>query len=252
MDNSIKTKRMSRLAYEMRMYNLDKEDCNKDGIYMFESKEDIFYGLVIGSEGTPYHNGYLLFKIEFPEKYPFVPPKMTFISLDLNCRIHPNLYQNGYVCLSMINTWGENEYTPGLSLVKILRTIQSILTENPIEGEPDHENDKSPEANNYKEMVIYDIINLYQYHMVNDQFLLESQQKIPIDIRDKINPILRDLFKKNYNSVIKNIEKYKSSYVNNQLYVSYVYSDYKCKLNYDELFNNFNQLYQKLISNTTM
>jgi uncharacterized protein YabE (DUF348 family) len=88
--------------------------------------------------------------------------------------------------------------------------------------------------------------------MVNDQFLPVSNQKIPIDIRDKINPILRDLFKKNYQLVVKNIEEYKSSNLNNQLHISHVYADYKCKLNYDELFSNFTQLYQKLISNDTI
>lgn len=246
---------MTRLAYELKNYQeKELEECNRDGIYLFQSsqKEDTLYGLVIGPEDTPYQNGYLLLKIDFPSLYPFNPPQMTFISLDQTCRIHPNLYHDGYVCLSMINTWGSNEYSPGLSLTKILRTIQSILTDNPIEGEPGHEKDTSVEALNYREMVRYDILSLYQFQMVNDQMLPPEHQKIPEDVRAQVYPILSELFLRNYSKSIEIIEKNKKSQYNGQGYRANVYTFYQRNLEYQKLATEFNELHQKLLGNNPL
>jgi ubiquitin-protein ligase len=251
---NIGNRRMTRLTYELKNYQKEMDECNRDGIYIFQSshQEDILYGLVVGPEDTPYQNGYLLIKIEFPNLYPFNPPKMTFISLDQTCRIHPNLYHDGYVCLSMINTWGSDEYSPGLSLIKILRTIQSILIENPIEGEPGHENDKSAEAINYREMVRYDILNLYQFQMVNDQTLPKEQQKIPIDVSEQVYPILAELFLRNYSKSLELIEKYQKTQYNGQGYRASVYTFYQRNLEYQKLGTEFTKLHDKLLSNSTL
>lgn len=252
---NIGNRRTTRIAYELRKYReVFMDECNKDGIYIFQSseQEDVLYGLVVGPEDTPYQYGYLLLKIEFPSLYPFSPPKMTFISFEPSCRIHPNLYHDGYVCLSMINTWGSNEYSPGLSLTKILRTIQSILTDNPIEGEPGHETDKSAEAINYREMVRYDVLRLYQYQMTNDHLLPSHEQKIPSDVSARISPILNQLFLKNYQKSMELIETYKKSQYNGQGYRASVYTFYQRNLEYDNLAKDFQELQEKLLSNSTL
>lgn len=39
-----------------------------------ESRMDILRAVIIGPEGTPYHDGLFFFDIQFPDTYPSVPP----------------------------------------------------------------------------------------------------------------------------------------------------------------------------------
>ena len=47
-----------------------------------------------------------LYDIYLPYDYPNVCPKMTLRTTGGNSiRFNPNLYSNGYVCLSLLGTW---------------------------------------------------------------------------------------------------------------------------------------------------
>jgi ubiquitin-conjugating enzyme E2 O len=39
-----------------------------------ESRMDLLRAVIIGAEGTPYHDGLFFFDIQFPDTYPSVPP----------------------------------------------------------------------------------------------------------------------------------------------------------------------------------
>ncbi|WZZ65434.1 hypothetical protein YC2023_076804 [Brassica napus] len=39
-----------------------------------ESRMDLTRAVIIGAEGTPYHDGLFFFDIHFPDTYPSVPP----------------------------------------------------------------------------------------------------------------------------------------------------------------------------------
>ena len=89
---------------------LDITDLNKspiDNIYYFPDEDNIMNGhaLIIGPENTPYRYGNYLFHFKFTEEYPFSPPKVNYLSNDGITRFNPNLYRNGKVCLSILNTW---------------------------------------------------------------------------------------------------------------------------------------------------
>lgn len=249
---NIGNRKMTRLNYEFKQYQKDQESCNKDGIYLFKSSQvdDVYYGMITGPSDTPYHNGNILIEITFTDLYPFQPPNMKFTSFDSHVRIHPNLYANGYVCLSMINTWGENEYSPGLSLIKILRTIQSILTDNPIEGEPNHEQDKSANAMNYREMVRFDMLRLYVYRITMDHTLEQANQLIPYGVAQQVAPILRSRYLEHYSEYIEVLEKELKGQYNNQNLRANVYSDYNIKLDYAKLIKDFKKLYETFTAMT--
>ena len=71
--------------------------------------------LIIGTKNTPYMGGFFLFSLRFPEHYPMSPPIVWFYTTKSNMRINPNLYINGKVCLSIINTWGNSSnWTPSI------------------------------------------------------------------------------------------------------------------------------------------
>ncbi|KAF2605827.1 hypothetical protein F2Q68_00043670, partial [Brassica cretica] len=74
-----------------------------------ESRMDLLRAVIIGAEGTPYHDGLFFFDIQFPDSYPSAPPKVHYHSGGL--RINPNLYNCGKVCLSLLGTWTENTST---------------------------------------------------------------------------------------------------------------------------------------------
>ena len=69
--------------------------------------ENIFkmYCLIIGTENTPYEDGFYLFDFTFTEEYPLKPPKVKYCTLNGNIRFNPNLYTCGKVCLSILNTY---------------------------------------------------------------------------------------------------------------------------------------------------
>ncbi|KAG2322851.1 hypothetical protein Bca4012_058318 [Brassica carinata] len=58
-----------------------------------ESRMDLLRAVIIGAEGTPYHDGLFFFDIQFPDSYPSAPPKVHYHSGGL--RIIPNLYNCG-------------------------------------------------------------------------------------------------------------------------------------------------------------
>ncbi|CAJ2659815.1 unnamed protein product [Trifolium pratense] len=100
---------------------------------------DLLRAVIIGAEGTPYHDGLFFFDVFFPSDYPYVPPKVHYQSRGL--RLNPNLYDNGHVCLSLLNTWSgsKNEkWTPGVStMLQVLVSIQGlILNAKPYFNEP--------------------------------------------------------------------------------------------------------------------
>ena len=65
----------------------------------------IIRAFISGPEGTPYEHGLYLFEISLPSNYPSLPPIMRIITTgDGQLRFNPNLYNNGFVCLSIINT----------------------------------------------------------------------------------------------------------------------------------------------------
>jgi ubiquitin-protein ligase len=108
------------------------------GIYYIHDESNILkgYGLLIGPKDTPYANGYYLFEFNFPVDYPHSPPLVNYKTNDGKTRFHPNLYRNGKVCLSILNTWPGEQWSGCQTINSILLTLYSIFTEEPFLHEP--------------------------------------------------------------------------------------------------------------------
>ncbi|KAF2673585.1 hypothetical protein BT63DRAFT_421720 [Microthyrium microscopicum] len=103
-----------------------------EGVFVrsWESRLELFRVLIIGPVDTPYEHAPLLIDIALPDKYPHSPPLAYFHSWTYGQgRVNPNLYEDGKICLSLLNTWsGERQtetWTPGSST--LLQAIVSIL-----------------------------------------------------------------------------------------------------------------------------
>ncbi|KAL5736325.1 hypothetical protein ACOSQ2_031113 [Xanthoceras sorbifolium] len=108
-------------------------------VRVYESRMDLLRAVIIGAEGTPYHDGLFFFDVFFPGGYPNVPPLVYYHSGGL--RINPNLYECGKVCLSLLNTWSGNKnekWIPSMStMLQVLVSIQAlILNQKPYFNEP--------------------------------------------------------------------------------------------------------------------
>ncbi len=87
--------------------------------------------LVSGSKGTPYAHGLYHFEAICLDNYPSSPPKVSLLTGRGKVRFNPNLYQSGYVCLSLLGTWsgsGCEQWNPEKSsLAQVLLSIQSLI-----------------------------------------------------------------------------------------------------------------------------
>ena len=78
------------------------------------SQEDRFnwQAMIIGPEGSPYENGKFLVEIKLREDYPFMPPKMRFLTKIF----HPNFNEEGYVRLPELS----ERWSPALRVQHVL------------------------------------------------------------------------------------------------------------------------------------
>ncbi|KAI5017093.1 hypothetical protein ZWY2020_037471 [Hordeum vulgare] len=84
-----------------------------------------------GPEGTVYSKGVFVLKIQIPERYPFQPPNVTFVTPIY----HPNIDNGGRICLDILNLPPKGAWQPSLNISTILRSIGLLLTEpNPDDG----------------------------------------------------------------------------------------------------------------------
>lgn len=103
-------------------------------VRVYEERMDLLRAAIVGTAGTPYHDGLFFFDIYLPLQYPSEPPIVYYNSGGL--RINPNLYESGKVCLSLLNTWTGSQtevWNPGSStLLQVLLSLQAlVLNEKP-------------------------------------------------------------------------------------------------------------------------
>ena len=128
---------LKRLLRDVR--KIMKNPLTNHGIHYIHDTDDCRkgYALIIGPKDTLYRHGFYFFQFDFPLEYPYVPPKVTYLTNGENVRFNPNLYRNGKVCLSIINTWKGEAWTSCQNISSVLLTIVAHVFHNePILNEP--------------------------------------------------------------------------------------------------------------------
>jgi ubiquitin-conjugating enzyme E2 D/E len=85
--------------------------------------EDLFRweGVIFGPDDSPFSGGVFKLTIQFPVDYPFRAPHVQF-----QTRIfHPNINSAGMICLDIL----KKEWSPALTISKVLLSITSLLTD---------------------------------------------------------------------------------------------------------------------------
>jgi ubiquitin-conjugating enzyme E2 R len=69
-------------------------------------EEDLYtwHVAIFGPPDTPYQGGYFKAEMKFPLDYPYSPPKLKF----LTPLLHPNVYSDGELCISILHPPGED------------------------------------------------------------------------------------------------------------------------------------------------
>lgn len=144
-----------RINSEIKMLakNLPLNYTNSIFLKFDETHMDLMKCIIIGSDDTPYANGLFLYDIYLDDTYPNSPPKMNLITTGMNTiRFNPNLYANGYICLSLLGTWSgdniEKWNNKSSNILQILLSIQSIVMSDGVYfNEPGYATDKNSKTN---------------------------------------------------------------------------------------------------------
>jgi len=92
--------------------------------------------ILIGPPDTLYEGGIYNARLTFPPEYPLLPPKMRFLTK----MWHPNIYENGEVCISILHAPGEDQWgyesaserwLPIHTVETILVSVISLLSADP-------------------------------------------------------------------------------------------------------------------------
>lgn len=114
---------------------------------------------ILGPCDSPYQDGVFYLNITFPDQYPFKPPLIKFITKIYHC----NINSRGSICLDIL----KNEWSPALTISKVLLSICSLMT------------DPNPD-----DPLVMEIANLYT---VNRTLHDETARKFTIQYASQIN-----------------------------------------------------------------
>ena len=188
-----------RLIKDVR--DIIKHPLTENGIYYTHHETDIMsgYALIIGPEDTLYEDGFYLFEFIFPHDYPHTPPKVIYHTNDGITRFHPNLYRNGKVCLSILNTWKGETWTSCQSIRTVLLTLVTLFHNKPLLNEPGL-TESHRDFNTYNEIIKYKNLEVAIMSILQEKCLPECFYSY--------KSIMIDHFKKNYKRIENKVRKY--------------------------------------------
>ena len=133
-----------------------KNPLTDNGIIYSHDQDNMLkgYAIIFGPKDTIYEDGVYLFEFNFPESYPFSPPKLTYLTNNGKTRFNPNLYRNGKVCVSILNTWRGPGWTSCMTIRTILVTLVTLFHNKPLLNEPGI-TEKHGAFNNYNKIIEY-------------------------------------------------------------------------------------------------
>tara|TARA_Y100000768_G_C23988865_1_gene690737 strand:- start:5668 stop:6468 length:801 start_codon:yes stop_codon:yes gene_type:complete len=189
---------IKRLAKDVS--DIIKNPLTDNGIYYVHDENDFLRGkaCIVGPPNTPYEGGYYFFDFIFPNNYPLNPPKVLYYTNDGSTRFNPNLYKNGKVCLSVLNTWRGPQWTGCQTISSILLCICAVvLIDTPLLNEPGI-------TKHHKDFNTYNkIITFKNYEVAIIEMLTRK------DITERFKSLMPDIikhFKNNYQKLLKNLE----------------------------------------------
>ena len=214
--------------------SLYKNPLTNEGVYYIHDDADMMkgYAMVIGPEGSLYEHGFYFFEFTFPYNYPQSPPIVKFKTQDGKTRFHPNLYRNGKVCLSIINTWKGEGWTSCQTIRSVLMTILSILDEEPLLNEPGITK-HNPSFEPYHKIIAF---RNYEHAVIKQLSDLDLGIKF-----QSFRKFMVDYYNDNRDKIKSRIEALMNDSDGVHSYTTQIYN-LNATVNYEELLNSFSSL----------
>jgi len=172
-----------------------------NGIYYVHDDEDMLkgYAMIVGPSETPYYGGFYFFEFQYPVDYPHSPPTVKYMTNGDNIRFNPNLYTNGKVCISLLNTWRGEQWSSCQTISTVLLNLCTLLCKDPLLNEPGVSKMHS-DFNNYTKIIEYKNIDIAILRMVT---------RDSSSFCEKFNvfyPMLKENFIKNNDAIMKYLD----------------------------------------------
>ncbi|CAH8828372.1 unnamed protein product [Trichobilharzia szidati] len=131
--SSVKASAVKALQKELK----DLNELPVEGFKVMVSEEEnlfVWDVAIFGPPMTLYEGGYFKARLSFPDDYPYSPPTMHFLSR----MYHPNIYENGEVCISILHSPGDDpqsgelpseRWNPTQNVRTVLLSVISLLNE---------------------------------------------------------------------------------------------------------------------------
>ena len=122
------------------------DDKTQEGIQATPAGDSLFNweAVIFGPDDTVWEGGVFNLIIEFSDDYPNKAPKVKFVTK----MFHPNIYNDGSICLDILS----HMWSPVYDVSSILTSIQSLLTDPNINS-PANNTAAVMYSNNYQEYV---------------------------------------------------------------------------------------------------
>ena len=105
---------------QKELKDIDRDKTSGVSVQVRENNLQKLYGWLDGPKDSPYEGGRFQVDIVLDNAYPFVPPKMRFISKVW----HPNISSaNGAICLDIL----KDQWSPALTIKTALISLQALL-----------------------------------------------------------------------------------------------------------------------------
>ncbi|EGG14335.1 Ubiquitin-conjugating enzyme E2 4 [Cavenderia fasciculata] len=111
-----------RIMQEYVKFKQDMDESQDPPYHLFVNPNDMQVWKVImkGPAATPYEGGHFILSVEFPDDYPFRPPKVRFINKIYHC----NVSNDGALCLDIL----KDQWSPALTIKNVFVSISALLS----------------------------------------------------------------------------------------------------------------------------
>ena len=210
-----------------------------NGIIYSHSEDNLLkgYAVIFGPKDTIYENGAYFFEFDFPKTYPVEPPKLKYLTNNGKTRFNPNLYRNGKVCVSMLNTWRGPGWTSCMTIRTILITLVTLLHNKPLLNEPGI-TEKHHAFDSYNKIIQFRNFETAIKNMIN-------KKRLPISFLP-LWPLIKRHFERNKDEIINKLNILKEKYPDTKTYKAGIYG-MTCTVDYEWLINEITDAYKELI-----
>ena len=221
-----------------------KNPLTSQGIYYKHNDDDLYkaHCMIIAPHDSIYGHGFYFFNINYPKDYPFSPPKFEYKTNNDNIRFNPNLYRNGKVCLSILNTWSGPKWSSCQTISSVLLSVLTLFHNEPLLNEPGIKKTHR-DFKNYNKIIEYSTYKIAINDILSNKICSELYEIFREDIHNYIQ-LNSDKILDKFNLSMKKHKKGNDDIDN--LVKTGIYC-MKVKINYDMLKKELNKNIKDII-----